>query len=374
MVLAWKQLLSLLMLVISTAENSYHGSEYYCKSIQERIQRKMTAPEKYLQTDLAVRQASDELPVSDLCNELFRFRFGKEASAEADTSIFQLHIDSIGPHAADEIWFANSSVRTDVVGKFMVTECDDYLAVHTEIDLTGVTNFKDLTTQVYHELLQLTRQRGYPNLVRVWNYFPGINTGYGDHELYRQFTAGRAIAYGEIAHEGEVLPAATAIGTDEGTPFTVSAIAARNQCQTIENPRQTSAYKYPREYGSVSPSFSRAVVVASPFGNRILISGTASIVGHQSLHLNDPMQQTIETLRNLKDLVRHAQGELQARNVDTKILRNGNLRVYLREPNYRAEIEQTLRDALGDSLSLVFLRGDVCRRDLLLEIEAAGDI
>jgi chorismate lyase/3-hydroxybenzoate synthase len=334
----------------------------------------MAAPEKYLQTDLAVRQASEELPVSGLCNELFRFRFGKEASVEAEARIFQLHIDPIGPHATDEIWFANSSVRTNVIGNFMVAESDDYLAAHIEIDLKGVADFKDLTTQVYHELLQLTRERGYPNLVRVWNYFPGINTGHGDHELYRQFTAGRAIAYGEIAHQGEALPAATAIGTDEGTPFTVSAIAARNLCQTIENPRQTSAYKYPREYGSVSPSFSRAVVVASASGNQILISGTASIVGHQSLHLNDLMQQTIETLQNLKDLVRHARCELQTQNIDAKLLRNGNLRVYLREPKYRAEIEKTLRDALGKNLSLVFLRGDICRRDLLLEIEAAGDI
>ncbi len=33
-----------------------------------------------------------------------------------------------------------------------------------------------------------------------------------------------------------------------------------------------------------------------------------------------------------------------------------------------------LRDYLADDPSLVFLRGDICRRELLLEIEAAGGI
>jgi chorismate lyase/3-hydroxybenzoate synthase len=334
----------------------------------------MAATGKSLQADLAIRATTGESPTSNPCNELFRFRFGKDMATDAGANIFRLHIDPIGPPAPDEIWFTNNIVSTDVIGDFTIAECDDYLVTHIEIDLEGTANFKDLTTQAYDELLRLTRSRGYPNLVRVWNYFPGINKGDGDLELYRQFTAGRAIAYGGFAHEGEALPAATAIGTDEGTPLTITTIAARNRCRTIENPRQTSAYEYPREYGPISPSFSRAVVVASPSGHRILISGTASIVGHQSMHMNDPVQQTTETLRNLDDLIRYARSEFRTRNGGTQILTNGNLRVYLRQPEYLAKIEQTLRDALGDDLSIVFLRGDICRRELLLEIEAAGGI
>ena len=327
-----------------------------------------------LQAVLDIRAATKASPVLHPGNELFRFRFGTDASVAAGTNIFRLHIDPIGIRPPDEIWVTNSDVRIDAIGHFTIAECDDYLAAHVEIDLQGVTDFKELTTRVYDELLQLTQARGYPNLVRVWNYFPGINAGKGDLELYRQFTAGRAVAYGAFAHEGEVLPAATAIGTRDGTPLTITAIAARSRCRTIENPRQTSAYEYPREYGPISPSFSRAVVVASPSGHRILISGTASIVGHRSLHPDDPMLQTTETLRNLEDLIRYARSKFQTRDSETQFLTHGNLRVYIRRPEHLEKIRRTLREALGGDLSIVFLQGDICRRELLLEIEAACDI
>jgi len=305
---------------------------------------------------------------------LFRFRFDSGASADSEEGIFRIHIDSIGPRAPDEIWLTSGAVTHSTVGSFRIAECADFLAAHVAIDLNENTDFGDLTTQIYRELLHLTHERGYPNLVRVWNYFPGINDGDGDREVYRQFTAGRALAFGEFAYQGEALPAGTAIGTEAGTPFTISAIATRDRCRMVENPRQTSAYRYPREYGPRSPSFSRAVVIASPGGSRILISGTASIVGHQSMHLDDPVQQTAETLRNLDELIRQARQEIQADEGIDGMPVSGSLRVYVRRPEQTREIEVALRATLGNDRSLVFLRGDICRRELLLEIEAAGGI
>ena len=336
--------------------------------------RTMVVMAKSPVSGLSVRQAVDEPGVSRLCNELFRFRFGINPERESGDNVFQLHIDSIGQPAPDEIWFTDSPVSSERVGEFAIAQCVDYLAIHVEIDLAPVADFKALITQVYRELLQLTRERNYPNLVRVWNYFPGINAGSGDLEMYRQFTAGRAVAFGGFAHEGELLPAATAIGTDEGTPLTITMIAARHQCRMIENPRQTSAYKYPREFGPSSPSFSRAVLVVAESGYRILMSGTASIIGHQSMHLDDPAQQTAETLRNLDELIQQARHATQTSNGQGQTLTDGYLRIYIRRPAQVTEIETALRDHLVDDPNIVFLRGDVCRRELLLEIEAAGDI
>ena len=316
----------------------------------------------------------DEPVASRLGNELFRFRFGTDLSGEVDDNIFRLHIDAIGAPVPDEIWLTNSAVSTGKAGAFTVAECADYLAMHVEVSLDPATNFKDLTTQIYRELLRLAQERGYPNLIRTWNYFPGINTGDDDLELYRQFTSGRAVAFDEFAYQGEAFPAATAIGTDEGTPFTISALATRDRCWMIENPRQTSAYQYPREFGLVSPSFSRAVVVDSVSGCRILMSGTASIVGHQSMHLDDPVQQTTETLRNLEELIQQARLETQAHNASGQALTDGYWRIYVRWPDQVPDIERVLRDYLIDNPSLVFLRGDICRRELLLEIEASGGI
>lgn len=334
----------------------------------------MAVSAKSLESDLTVRQATDPSAAPVQCQELFRFRFDPAASTDCPDGIFQIHIESIGPQAPDEIWLTSGAVTHSVVGQFRIAQCADFLAAHVAIDLPEGADFGDLTTQIYRELLQLTHERGYPSLARVWNYFPGINAGEGDREMYRQFTAGRALAFGEFAYQGEALPAGTAIGTDAGTPFTISAIATRDRCRMVENPRQTSAYRYPREYGLRSPSFSRAVVIAAPGGFRILISGTASIVGHQSMHLDDASRQAAETLRNLDELIRQARQETQAAEGADGMPINGSLRVYVRHPEQVSEIEAALRSALGDDRSLVFLRGDICRRELLLEIEAAGGI
>jgi len=334
----------------------------------------MAVTAKSLESSLSVRQATDETASSRLRNELFRFRFGTEAMDEVGDHIFRLHIDSIGPPVPDEIWFTNSAVSNGKVGAFTIAECDDYLAAHIEVDPGSGTNFKDLTNQVYRELLRIIKERGYPNLIRAWNYFPGINAGDGDLELYRRFTAGRALAFDEFAYQGEALPAGTAIGTDEGTPYTISALATRDRARMIENPRQISAYQYPREYGPCSPSFSRAVVVASASGYRILMSGTASIVGHESMHPDDPVLQTTETLHNLDELVQQARCETQTPSASDQTLTDGYLRIYVRRPTDLVKIKQTLHDYLVDDPSLIFLRGDICRRELLLEIEAAGGL
>ena len=334
----------------------------------------MAVSEQILQSRLSSLPADDRLLPVQNGRELFRFSFDKTARPESAENDFRIHIAALDGKVSDEIWYSDSPVGHGTDGAFRFSECERFLAAHIEIDLHDVADFKSLTTRVYSELLQLIKQRGYPHLVRVWNYFPGINTGHGDAELYRLFTAGRAVAYGAFAHEGGVLPAATAIGTDPGTPLTITAIAARENCRTIENPRQTSAYEYPREYGPVSPSFSRAVVVSSVAGHRILISGTASIVGHRSLHPDDPCGQVTETLRNLDDLVRYARSVFGSRKDDPRILADGSLRVYLRNPADVTRVEQALRAVVGQGVSIIFLRGDICRRELLLEIEAAGDI
>ena len=339
----------------------------------------MAATAESLHTGLAiVREGANFSATAAARNELFRFRFGTAASARSGDGdaegVFRLYIDSIGESAPDEIWTTNGAVVAGKVGDFAIAECEEYLAAHIELDLGSGVDFQGLTTQVYRDLLGLTRERGYPNLARVWNYFPGINEGRGDLELYRKFTAGRANAFDELDYCGDALPAGTAIGTDPGTPFTISALATRESCRMVENPRQISAYDYPREYGPRSPSFSRAVAVAPASGYQLLISGTASIVGHESMHPGSPEEQTAETLRNLEELVRRARTETGRPAPSNQLLTDGYLRIYVRNPRELPAIEQALRDGLVDEPKCVFLKGDICRRELQLEIEAAGGI
>jgi enamine deaminase RidA (YjgF/YER057c/UK114 family) len=74
----------------------------------------------------------------------------------------------------------------------------------------------------------------------------------------------------------------------------------------IENPRQTSAYHYPPKFGKHSPTFSRACISDDSQQANLFISGTASIVGHETVHAGDAAAQTRETLANIDALLAEA--------------------------------------------------------------------
>ncbi len=79
-------------------------------------------------------------------------------------------------------------------------------------------------------------------------------------------------------------PAATSIGRqDDDRVLQVYWLAGNEPGRALENPRQMSAFHYPRQYGPSAPTFSRAMQV----GGGLLISGTASVRGHASHHPQD---------------------------------------------------------------------------------------
>ena len=221
----------------------------------------------------------------------------------------------------------------------------------------------------YAELFGALDALAHPHLLRVWNYLPHINAEEGGEERYRQFNAGRQAAF--AAHgrtfAGEV-PAACALGVGGG-PLAIAFLAATQPALAVENPRQVAAYDYPPEYGRRSPTFARATL-ARHGGQRLLfVSGTASIVGHRSLHAGDVVAQTRETLANIDALLAEA-----ARLAPEAGFRAEALAyvAYLRRPQdlplVRAEVERRL----GVDAAIAYVQADVCRADLLVEIEASG--
>jgi chorismate lyase/3-hydroxybenzoate synthase len=124
----------------------------------------------------------------------------------------------------------------------------------------------------------------------------------------------------------------------------------------IENPRQTSAFRYPREYGPSSPSFSRATL----YGETLFVSGTAAIVGHQTQHPHAVLPQALAMIENVQALLANAgAGRWQPQ----------TLRLYLRDAANAAPVTAAVHAAFGDHAPLLVVEGDVCRRDLLVEIE-----
>jgi enamine deaminase RidA (YjgF/YER057c/UK114 family) len=164
------------------------------------------------------------------------------------------------------------------------------------------------------------------------------------------------------------VPAACALGSPPGSPISSYFLASRWAPKMIENPRQTSAYHYPPKFGKHSPTFSRACLAPAHEGTSLFISGTASIVGHETIHPGDVRAQTRETLANIKALLDEANRLLGVVRYDFDNLK---MKVYVRNTEDLPQIQAELAGALRSAQAL-YVKADVCREDLLVEIEAAG--
>jgi enamine deaminase RidA (YjgF/YER057c/UK114 family) len=235
----------------------------------------------------------------------------------------------------------------------------------------GASRLVRATELGYGEIFNLLRTSGYPHLVRVWNYLPQINGIADGDERYRQFNAARKTAFlsAGFATSGSV-PAACALGSAVGSPVSIHFLAARQAPIAIENPRQVSAYHYPPQYGVHRPLFARASLLPGAPGTNLFISGTASIVGHETRHHGDAAAQTRESLANIDAVVAETNRVLGARRYSTQAL---SFKVYVRRPEDLPAIAAEIARAVDPKAPIVYLRADVCREDLLVEIEANGE-
>jgi enamine deaminase RidA (YjgF/YER057c/UK114 family) len=227
------------------------------------------------------------------------------------------------------------------------------------------------TELAYQEIFAVLRRTKHRHLVRIWNYLPEINREADGDERYRLFNSARQLAFRNSgrATVGTV-PAACALGSPPGSPISIYFLAARQQPRMIENPRQTSAYYYPVKFGRHSPIFSRACLLSESAGTNLFVSGTASIVGHETIHPGDVGAQTHETLANIDALLNEANRVVGLARYSLDGLK---FKVYVRQPSDLSAIEAVLSKSLPASTPIVYLHADVCREDLLVEIEATGE-
>lgn len=228
-----------------------------------------------------------------------------------------------------------------------------------------------LSARAYAAIFAALDAQGYPTLLRAWNYLPDINRETDGVERYRQFNAGRQAAFAASARPlaGKV-PAACALGTRTGG-LTIAFLGSVTPFVPVENPRQVSAYHYPREYGERSPTFSRAGLTRIGGRDVLFISGTAAIVGHQSLHGDDVLAQTDETLVNLAAVVEAANAYPGALRHS---LRSLDYTIYVRHAADAFAVMARVHEAVGPAARMVCVQADVCRAELLVEIEAVGGL
>jgi len=272
-----------------------------------------------------------------------------------------------------ELWNGRYEARDETIG---TTHCRHngevlFATVSAPVSSPGDDSLGAATYVAYRSLLDALEATGYPHLLRIWNSIPDINVDDGGLERYRRFNLQRFKAYEESkrpTHTGA--PAACALGSFGG-PLVLYCLAAKTPPESIENPRQTSAYRYPQQYGPRAPSFSRAALWrgADDESDVLFVSGTASIVGHQTLHHGNVVAQAHETLTNLQAVVATAVSQ-GAR--DIALLSDLMLKAYVRHPSDQPRVHQALAGHGLNADAVLYLHADICRADLLVEIEAIG--
>ena len=297
------------------------------------------------------------------------FGFGANAPAAiGDPRYLRVDLEPLAGTNIYEVWTCDQLVRPWKLGGAQGARSDTLcFGWINQPEPAGPDDFgiRAAAEQAYLSLMQVTGNSEHSHLLRIWNYFDAITDGEDDLERYRQFCVGRGAG---LALSREQLPAATAIG-QQAKPRQLQMywLSATRPGAAIENPRQTPAYYYPRRYGPKSPSFARAMVGADSDRLPLMLSGTAAVVGHDSHHREDLALQVAETFRNFDALLGAAsqRGACRSR----RFGRHSLLKVYLRQADDLPQADALLRQYLADDVPRLFLRGDICRRELLIEID-----
>jgi enamine deaminase RidA (YjgF/YER057c/UK114 family) len=237
------------------------------------------------------------------------------------------------------------------------------------IDLDDA-DFERSAADVYAHLAEVMRNRPGRHPVRLWNHIPGIRrTNTQGLDRYMAFNAGRFAACGEWFGSPDafdrLLPTASGVGHD-GNDLVVHLLAADAPGTAVENPRQVPSYRYSRRFGPRPPCFARATTVRWDEGGAatVLVGGTASIRGEETMHRGDLPAQTRETFENLGALAKAAGAE--------GLSAFESLRVYYVHEADRRSIERSTAEAFPHLADVEYVKADLCRPDLLVEIEGVA--
>jgi chorismate lyase/3-hydroxybenzoate synthase len=285
------------------------------------------------------------------------FGFADAATDPDDARYLRVVQSALDPAAPSECWLTDAMVSHGREGDLRWSRGGGWQFVAIEVDECGPDDIEAACTHAYDRLLAHVAASPEHHLLRIWNYLEAINAGAGDSERYRRFCDARARSM--AAHGLTRFPAATAIGhRGPQRRLQVYALCGQHDGTALENPRQVSAWAYPRQYGPTAPSFARAMLL--PRGG-LAISGTAAVIGHASSHAGNVTAQAGEAIANLRALLERASLP--------PFDGSSPLKVYVRHPEDAEAVRGVLDRQLGPSVPRLLLQGDICRSELLVEID-----
>ncbi len=227
----------------------------------------------------------------------------------------------------------------------------------------------------------------FADIVRQWNYIENITKVTGGDTVkqnYQVFNDVRSQYYG-AARFGNGYPSATGIGTSSGgvTLGFIAVSPGSISVYPLRNPDQTDAHRYSgkvlvgegisKETGKTTPKFERGKLLKANDKARIYVSGTAAVVGEDSSHAGDVEKQTVITIDNIYKLLSPGNLSQYGISADIRKKRFSYIRTYVKYQHDMGRVKDICEKHLN-SENFQYLISDVCRDNLLVEIEGSVDI
>jgi chorismate lyase/3-hydroxybenzoate synthase len=269
------------------------------------------------------------------------------------------------------------AVRAADNGRFALVSVEVRDAVRME-----ALQLQRATVNAYEHVASMLQERQARYPVRLWNYVPHILDPVGDlSRRYLAFNAGRFCFYAARRQSADdcwrSMVTASGVG-HRGDDLVVHCLAATRPGTPVENPRQVPAYEYSRRHGPMPPCFARATQIElRRERSALLVGGTASIRGERSVCRGNLSSQADVTLGNLAALVATAIGEPRASAAAARsacvLARFRSLRVYFVNRDDLPEITRIVEQRFPSAPDVEYVRADLCRPRLLVEIEGVAD-
>ena len=219
------------------------------------------------------------------------------------------------------------------------------------------------------------------HLVRQWNYIGDIleiKKGFQNYQIFNEVRSEVYQKYRTI----HGYPSATGIGMKlDGVSLDFCAIMAKETVtiKPIENPNQINAYEYGQDVlkgitgKGISvkhpPQFERGLLITGKMRSTLFVSGTASIIGQDVIGIEDIEKQTVVTIDNINKLTDQKRiGQIIA-NTDIEWGKFILLRVYVKNQKDFAKVKTICKERFPE-VPAIFIESDICRDNLLVEIEA----
>ena len=282
-----------------------------------------------------------------------------------------LQVRAVRPSGPDKIWTIEQD--DEIHGQGWRRNGTTYLLIQ---NIHGgqagqAQSRREQTFRMFERVRTILESQGatYRNVVRTWIYLSHILDWY---PVFNEVRNDRYRAYGLIQDEPDrsgaekiYLPASTGIEADNaaGTVGTMDVLAVVNgpgahaEIYQISGLKQKSAFRY----GS---AFSRAMVIREPDATQILVSGTASIdESGNTVYMGDMRSQILKTFEVVEALISTEGATLNHIAKSTVFLKNRkDLDIYLK----------TLEETGAENFPAVVVQADICRHDLLFELDAVA--